>query len=35
MINEMRLKKLKFQRMSKDYNEIIAQWYLYFSKNKF
>ena len=35
MVDEMRLKKLKFQRMSKDYNEIIAQWYLYFSKNKF
>lgn len=35
MVDEMRLNKLQFQRMSKDYNEIIAQWYLYFSKNKF
>ena len=35
MVDEMRLKKLTFQRMSKDYNEIIAQWYVYFSKGKF
>ena len=34
MLDELRLKKLPFQRKSKDYNEIIAQWYLYFSKNK-
>ena len=35
MVAKMRLKKLPFKRMSKDYNEIIAQWYLYFSKNNF
>jgi asparagine synthase (glutamine-hydrolysing) len=34
MLNELRLKKLPFQRKSKDYNEIIAQWYVYFSKNE-
>ncbi|UAM98469.1 asparagine synthase C-terminal domain-containing protein [Polaribacter litorisediminis] len=34
MLDELRLKKLPFQRKSKDYNEIIAQWYVYFSKNK-
>jgi asparagine synthase (glutamine-hydrolysing) len=34
MLDELRLKKLPFQRKSKDYNEIIAQWYVYFSKNE-
>jgi len=30
----MRQNRLKIKRKSNDYNEIIAQWYLYFSKNK-
>lgn len=34
MLEEMDKKSLKVQLKSKDYNEIISQWYLYFSKNE-
>ena len=34
MLKSIDLNKLKVKKSSKEYNEIITQWYLYFSKNK-
>jgi asparagine synthase (glutamine-hydrolysing) len=34
MLKSLDLNKLKVKKSSKDYNEIITQWYLYFSKNR-
>ncbi|WP_299062107.1 asparagine synthetase B family protein [uncultured Polaribacter sp.] len=34
MLNWLKLKGVKVQRLSKNYNEVITQWYLYFSKKE-